>query len=340
MPAGQLLIDSEVAVDQALARAACLPDQVSPERPVALYAATLTGDALCLGRYQNERQVLGEHEASKPWLRRSSGGAAIRVGTGVAYVALALHERSSLLQCPPGRLLNRNVRGVLTGLRGAGLSINYFGRDFLSLGAEPVSYVTWDLRERGQALLEFFIAHSSAWFVPEAEQAYPARKEPALRGRAPTTIMQHRPELDASALFRAIANGHARGFDVIWAEAAPAAPSADSSAATHARVAADGLTWSSPYEEAIGFVSAGVALDHAGNFASVRIAGDFFAHRACAATLEKELCGASPHAQRVGEAVDAVFARSGYDVEGIRSLSVIRDAILEAAERCTRADLR
>ena len=339
MPAGQLLIQSEVAVDQALARAASLAEQVSSERPVALYAATLTGDALCLGRYQNERQVLGEQEASRPWLRRSSGGAAIRAGTGIAYVALALHERSSLLQCPPGRLLNRNVRGVLTGMRGAGLSVNYFGRDFLSLGAEPVSYVAWDLREPGQALLEFFLACSSAWFVPEAEQAYPIRKEPALRGRAPTTIAQVRPELDASALFRAIADGHARGFDVSWAEAVAAAQSADDRAAMHARVA-DGLTWSSPYEEAIGFVSAGVALDSAGKFVSVRIAGDFFAHRACATSLEKQLCGASPHAQRVGEAVDAAFARSGYDVEGIRSLSVIRDAILEAAERCTRAQVR
>ncbi|HTU57154.1 MAG TPA: hypothetical protein VMF89_01955, partial [Polyangiales bacterium] len=178
------------------------------------------------------------------------------------------------------------------------------------------------------------IAHTSAWFVPDAEQAYPLRKEPALRGRAPTTITQALPELDASALFRAIADGHARGFDVIWTET-DITESADNSAALHARVAADGLTWSSPHEEAIGFVSAGVALDSAGNFANVRIAGDFFAHRACAAVLEKQLCGASPDALRVGEAVDAAFARSGYDVEGIRSLSVIRDAILEAAARCT-----
>jgi hypothetical protein len=38
----------------------------------------------------------------------------------------------------------------------------------------------------------------------------------------------------------------------------------------------------------------------------------------------------------VAEAVDGVFARAGYDVEGIRSLSVIRDAILEAAQRHPR----
>jgi hypothetical protein len=35
----------------------------------------------------------------------------------------------------------------------------------------------------------------------------------------------------------------------------------------------------------------------------------------------------------VSEAVDATFTRSGYDVEGIRNLSVFRDAILDAAEQ-------
>jgi hypothetical protein len=335
MPAGQLLFQSEVAVQEALARGAGLLDHVSPEQPVALYAATLTGDALCLGRYQHEGQVLGEHSV-KPWLRRSTGGAVVRAGDGIAYVALALHERSSLLQCPPGRLLNRNVRGVLTGLRSAGFSINYFGRDFLSLGAEPVSYVAWDMRETGQVLLEFFIACSRHWFVPASDQAYPQRNEPALRGRAPTVFAEARPELEASLLLRAIADGHARGFDVIWTDASPALagqPSADLIAAAHTRVAGEGLIWASPREEAIGFVSAGVALDLDGKFVNVRVAGDFFAHRACAATLATRLHGSSPHGQVVSEAVDAVFARSGYDVEGIRSLSVIRDAILEAAER-------
>lgn len=330
MPAGQLIFQSQVAVQQAVERGAVLPEHVSPESPVALYAATLTGDALCLGRYQHEAQVLGDASGTKNWWRRSTGGAALRAGEGVTYVALALHDRSSLLQCPAGRLLNRNVRGVLTGLRHAGLQINYFGRDFLSHGNEPVSYVAWDLRETGQLLLELFVAHSQAWFVPASELAYPDRNEPALRGRTPTTIERVQPKLAPEALFRAIADGHARGFDVIWTER-------DSVAVTHTETrtlfGAEPLIWSSPREEAIGFVSAGVALDANGKIVRVRVAGDFFAHRACTTTLETRLSGASPDPLVVGEAVDAVFARSGYDVEGIRSLSVIRDAILEAAQR-------
>jgi hypothetical protein len=123
---------------------------------------------------------------------------------------------------------------------------------------------------------------------------------------------------------------------VIWSEMQSLANAqSESVAATREQLAREPLIWSSPREEAIGFVSAGVALDTNGKFVRVRVAGDFFAHRACTTTLETRLCGASPDVLGVGEAVDAVFARSGYDVEGIRSLSVIRDVILEAAQRAT-----
>jgi hypothetical protein len=329
MPAGSFLFQSQVAVREALARGASLPDSLSPAHELALYAATLTGDAYCIGHYQHEVQALGS-APGKSWLRRSTGGATVRAGEGVSYVALALRERSSLMKCPPGRLLNRNVRGVLTGLRQAGLQINYFGRDFLSHGAEPLIYVAWDLREDGRALLEFFVAHHAPWFVPASEQAYPIRSEPALRGRVPTMLAKIAPAVDAEQLAHAIADGHARGFGVSWTQAAAQPTSAEAMNATRELFSAEELVWSSPREEAIGFVSAGVALDPAGNFQRVRVAGDFFAHRVCTATLETQLCGVRPSEHVVGEAVDAVFARSGYDVEGIRSLSVIRDAIMEA----------
>jgi hypothetical protein len=63
----------------------------------------------------------------------------------------------------------------------------------------------------------------------------------------------------------------------------------------------------------------------------VRVAGDFFAHRGCMATLERVLLGVSPTPELVGRAVDAAFAHAGYDVEGIRSLRTFQDAILDAA---------
>lgn len=340
MVAGHFLYETSIGAQQALACGAALPERLTPDIPVALYAAALTGESWVLGRYQHEDQVLGTpaaraSSAAPGWLRRASGGATTRAGDGVIYVALALHDRSVLMPCPPGRLLNRNVRGVLTGLRQTGLSINYFGRDYLACGAAPVTYVAWDAREHGQILLEFFIAHSASTFVPDGALAYPSRAQPALRGRSPTTIAQAQPALAAAELVQAIADGHTRSFGVRWTQdlqPTHPAPSAAEANDMQAPTRSDGLVWSPPREEAIGFVSAGVRLDACGKMAALHIAGDFFAHRACGPTLEKLLVGRLPCESGVGEAVDAAFARSGYDVEGIRSLSAFRDAILEAAQ--------
>src|ERR1700712_317353 len=116
MPEGRLCIETDVDPARALLLGAALGHDLTAERPLALYGATLPG-------------------VSEAPLRRQTGGATVRVGAGISYVALALRDRSTLMACPPGRLLNRNVRGVLQGLRLTGVATNYFGRDFLSLGA-------------------------------------------------------------------------------------------------------------------------------------------------------------------------------------------------------------
>jgi hypothetical protein len=328
MAAGRLYIDRDQSPEQALAHGAALSALVSEAAPVALYGAPLRGDALVLGRHQLASQLLSPDRAATA-LRRCTGGALVHAADGVSYVALALYDRSSLMACPPGRLLNRNVRGVLQGLRLAGVPANYFGRDFLSFAARPAIYVGWDASDDGRALLEFFVSHARSCFVPDDELRYPPRAEPSLRGQAPTTLAESGHDLPD--LFDKIAAGHSKAFGVIWERAAVPA---------HQPLEMQGpdpaLTWSSPREEAIGFVSAGVALDHAGKFAAVRLAGDFFAHRGCGATLERVLLGVTPAGEPVARAVDAAFAHAGHDVEGIRKLHSFQDAILDAADAAAR----
>jgi hypothetical protein len=336
MTAGQLLIDDDASVEAALTRGAALSRLVSEELPVALYSAPLQGDALVLGSFQLQSLALG-HPSRAGTLRRRSGGATVRAGAGVLYMALALADRSKLMTCPPGRLLNRNVRGVLTGLRDIGARANYFGRDFLSFGAQPAVFAAWNAELDGTLLFEFFISQTRSCFVAEHELSYPPRREPTLRGRVPTTLV----ELDVSAsprdVIEAIAAGHGNVFSVEWQRTpcaalapheTPLAPSADSPEDR-------ALHWSSLREEAIGFVSAGVALDGAEKFSSVRVAGDFLAHRGCAPTLERVLVGVSPVSELVARAVDTAFTHAGYDVEGIRDLRTFQDAILDAARVVT-----
>ena len=338
MPAGRLLIEHALSPERALARGAALAQLVSAEQPVALYGAALEGNALVLGRYQLESQVFAREKSDSvrpalQLLRRTSGGATVRAGAGVVYAALALHDRSSLMACPPGRLLNRNVRGALQGLRGAGVQANYFGRDFVSFAARPAVYVSWDATEDGRVLLEFFVSQRSSCFVPDAALSYPPRSEPSLRGQEPTSLSESDVTLDAEALLEKLAEGHTKSFSVVWERAnVEALDTLESLPLSAADTPLDrSMTWSMPREEAIGFVSAGVGLDHAGKFASVRVAGDFFAHRACGATLERVLLGVTPAPDLVARAVDAAFAHAGHDVEGIRKLRTFQDAIIDAA---------
>jgi len=333
MPVGQLFIDAQAAPSDALARGATLPDLLTPEQPVALYCAALHGqDALVLGHYQLQSQALPPQPPSAV-LRRSSGGVSVRTGEGILYAALALADRSSLMSCPQGRLLNRNVRGVLQGLRLLGAQANYFGRDFLSFVAQPAVFAAWDAADDGHVLLEFFISQSRSCFLVDSDLAYPPRREPALRGHTPVSLEEVQVTAPPQQVFEALAQGHTRAFGVAWQPGnldawTPRSDALDPSADTPEQRA---MHWSTPREEAIGFVSAGVRLDGAGKFSAVRVAGDFLAHRACATTLERVLLGASPTSELVARAVDTAFARSGYDVEGIRSLHTFQEAILDAA---------
>jgi hypothetical protein len=245
------------------------------------------------------------------------------------------------MACPPGRLLNRNVRGMLTGLRLAGAKANYFGRDFLSFGAEPAVAACWDALDHpkhptagnGTVLIEFFLSEATSCFVSEAELIYPARQEPALRGQTPTTLQEADVDLTLPQLFEQLALGHAKSYGMSWqtGNAASIVPHPDEPPSADDMADSRRLVWSSPREEAIGFVSAGLALDGAGKVAAVRVAGDFFAHRGCMVILERVLLGVSPTAEMVGRAVDAAFTHAGYDVEGIRSLRTFQDAIIDAA---------
>jgi len=274
-----------------------------------------------------------------PILRRPSGGAALFGGEGLLYVALCLREPSALTPCPPGKLLNRYARGVLGGLRTIGVQANYFGRDFVSAGAEPVSYIGWAMHADGSARVESFVAFERVFTPPAGYDGYPARSEPPFRGRALTTLRAAgaRAELDAHAVLEAIADGHLRAFH---AEREDRPPSASERAAAGDGLAAAALQAepadlhrAAPREEAIGFVTAGVTLDTNGRLATVQLGGDFFQHDGCAQALQAALQGQSPSAEAIGAALDHVYGRSPGLLEGVRSLRTLQDTLLDAVSR-------
>ena len=94
-----------------------------------------------------------------------------------------------------------------------------------------------------------------------------------------------------------------------------------------------GLCWSLPVEEAIGFLSAGARVDGDGRFRDLALGGDLLQHRACPQQLHAALCGATAGADEIGAALDAVYAARPGLIEGVRSLSSLRTALLDAVQR-------
>ncbi|HEX7477547.1 MAG TPA: hypothetical protein VF331_07050 [Polyangiales bacterium] len=341
MTAARLCIEEHVDPALALARGQLCWNACSPAQPVSLYAASLAGSALILGAHQHATQALSPQTlAAERVLRRSTGGATMLAREGVSYVALGLHERSALMSCPPQRILNRNVRGTLHGLRLAGTSAAYFGRDFISVEVRPAVYTAWQATADGRVLLEFFICESQLCW-PAAEQlGYPTRSEDPFRGKSPITLQQAGARVHGAALLQEIAHGHAVAFGCEWQPLAltdaQCAQAEALAARQHDGATPDTLVWSALYEEAIGFVSAAVSLDTVRKLDSVRLAGDFFADDASHAALVRALRGVEPRPELIGRALDAVYAGGRHELEGVRSLQTFQEAMLDSLQR-TRA---
>lgn len=336
MPAGRLYIDHPRPAAEALARGAALAATLTPERPAALYCCETSVASVALGAYQHAGHALRPEpfEAiALPVVRRQSGGAAVFCAPGVLYVALALNDASVLMGCPPGRILNRNVRGMLAGLRTLSVPAHYFGRDFVSVAGDPCVYVGWDEDAASRVLLEFFVGVETTFALPPGVDGYGERSEPALRGKTPTTLRAARAHYTKMTdVADAVARGYGQGF-ALELERAELDGAAIANAARVDVREMHGLSWSRPYEEAIGFVSAGVRLDANGCIAALEVGGDFFQQRECPNQLATKLIGAQPDPDTIGAALDAVYAARPGLIEGVRSLTTLRSAILDAIER-------
>jgi lipoate-protein ligase A len=345
MIAGRLHIDPALPAPHALGRGRSLWEtrRAAGVPGCTLYAAPFSGSAVVLGAYQHAPQALAaDRLGEQPVLRRATGGVAVEGGDGVLYVALGLSDASALMSCPPGRILNRNVRGLLQAGRALGVPAHYFGRDFVSFAGQPGGYVAFAEADDGGVMLELFIGLTRPFALSPELSGYPPPSEPRFRGKPLTSLRQAGARADAREALLAIAQGYAKLHTIVFASQPPTQAELDRAEALAGacRVVLTqdaALTWSRPREEAIGFVSAGVALDARGELSEVVLAGDFMQHDSCKGRLRAALLAGPPESTRVGAALDATYATRPGLIEGVRSLTTLRDAILEAARNARGA---
>jgi hypothetical protein len=288
-----------------------------------LLLATLEDEAVVLGALQRASELGDADDRARPLLRRGSCGAELVVGPGSLWMQLALVRSDALVRCEPRRLLNRHVRPLLRALTKVGALAHYFDRDWISAGRRPVAMIAFghDVAS-GRALVEAVIA---------VKTPFALRERPSYLGKPPATLADVGSAVELPRLCDAIAEAYAAAYGrTIVDEPDGAASLARGGAQDDPPVEP---AWAATREEAIGLVGAG--RDREGR---MRIGGELMVSRDAVTSLEArlaELEGAD--AAAIAHAVDRSLGAPDVALVGVRSLTSLRDAIVEASASRVRA---
>lgn len=142
-------------------------------------------EMVLLGAFQRS----GDVKTILPQRRRSSGGAAVRVGPGTVWFQEPFSE------IEPDKILNRAVRPLLAWLtKKTSRPIRYFGRDWIAVDGRPVGIVSFSYESKsGRGLFEAFV--SARTLVTTGPRASYRDKEPMTLDVDPAKLV------DASVTF-------------------------------------------------------------------------------------------------------------------------------------------
>jgi hypothetical protein len=292
--AGEIAAHSRGALDRPL------------QLPAELWTAVASDDALLIGAFQRGESMPPELRLA----RRGSGGPEVRVGPGTVHVALALAHPGAMTACDEKRIVNRSVRPLLRALTKTGALAHFFGRDWVSVRHRPAAWVGFahDTTSR-RTLFEAFIAVRTPFHI--------AQRSSFLGKPAGTLEEITGMPIDPARLAETIVDAYAGASGFGARELAlPDSPS-------DAEDLRADPPWRATREEAIGTIGAGP--DGRGVF---RVGGDLLVSRNALRRLEAEAARATD--DDVARVVDEILAAPGVALDGVRSLTSVRDVVLAA----------
>jgi hypothetical protein len=292
----------------------------------ALLVAELAGECGLLGAYQRPGRSGSSHE-----LRGPCGGRSAFAGAGVTALFAVVGDLRAWLgeegaELSGARLLNRLVRGVLSGLTPIGVAATYPGRDFVAAGGRRIAQISLSRSAGGAHLFQALLGRARPYTTAE-----PAPDFPGLPPLPPAGALG----IDAETLAAALA----RGFETRFAlELESAAPSPEEERAIAARELPPlvdpelaGLRAGDPVATPIGELEAHVALRADGALERVRLRGDWIAAPGDVRALEDALSGAVPGTARVRELCARWLGAPRHLVVGVTDPAAIAEAIERAA---------
>ena len=278
---------ADASAEDALGAAAWLAQESATD---ALVLAELTGECGLLGAFQRVGRSGLERE-----LRGLCGGRSAFAGEGTcALFAVTRDAPAWFAEADPptgARLLNRWVRGLLTGLARVGVAASYPGRDFVAVESARVGALSLARLASGAAIFQAILAtarpYTTAERAPEFPGLPPLPRAGTLGGRT-----------GVEPLFSALASGFAERFGLELERAPLSSDERRELAAVELPPLEDpelaGLNSRGAIAIPIGELEAHVALRADGALARVRLRGDWIAAADDVRALEAALEGLAP----------------------------------------------
>jgi lipoate-protein ligase A len=317
------------------ARAASLAERLLGEARTRnhplLYAYTLAGDVLSLGRFH---VVPPACHGPVTVGRRKSGGRVAPLGDGYLALALASPHAAALVggephTVLPGQVLNRAVRGLLGALESLGVPAYYPGREVVTVGGRVLAALGFETAADGATLVEACVAvrRSFAEVSGFADRADPGGVVPVdlmLPDQATSLAEASGRAPDLDELTAALSMGYASrlGLEVATSqELRP--PDPDPSWLDAGRLPAH-LDRHALAREMLGVLEVYAACEGR-VITDVRVCGDVIAPSATIARIEASLRGAPIDRPELVRRVTEAAGEEADAVLGVRSIATIAE---------------
>lgn len=307
------------------------------------------GDVVLFGRYHALRTLPEVKQMTVT--RRLSGGRVVPGGQGFVQFSLIAPHRSAFFSADPYHLapfqvLNRYVRGVLRGLKAAGIEVFYPGRDLMTARQQPLGWLSFTTGEDGAFLCEGGVAVSrdfsllpflldrsdpqgtihSQFFTPEQVTSVEQMTGKTVtftqmagllrQGFAQQFALEFADQDLSSTEQEAIAAFAERQFSDAWLQSRPLRPNLPFQATTTTQ---------------LGVLHVCFALTREKTLAEIQFSGDLITNPAAISALEQGLCGCPLEQDALWRVVDSVFLQPQYYLLGIGLLQTIPETILRGS---------
>ena len=347
LEAGRISPEEEIRLVRLLMEKTAKEGDRAPSR---FCVASLIGKGLSLGMFQIPTAAVKMarcRESGFTLTRRLTGGTATYYGEGILSLSLILPGPSSFSDpIPPAKVINRYIRGILSGLISLGVNALYYGGDFLTVNQKRAGYLSMEVDSRGVVLYQTLLAMDKPYPIPEDLSNYPLNTQRRPDPPATTLALELNRTLPEKELIQAIGQGYHKRFGIAW-EGCPLTPE-ESHRMGHPGEepegpfrdkpdpASEGLVGSSLYEFPVGFIQAWVAPGRKGPLEHVRITGDLVGNSPAIHKLEDRLACVPPIREDVEPLVNRTYGDPSNFLLGLRSPRIITDAVLNAAGRAGR----